>query len=161
MTDILIAKEKHGRRYFVIEDRAAHARVAAKLLKERAEEGWFSTLADIEAEEAQAIESRSKTIDRAFLELTDEQIAELPEALRESVISSRESYARIIGRVKREYALEKEFAEGISILLAADDPASVQVTSPRGRTDYLAIGLLQLREDYEYEGYSIEIAEEA
>lgn len=161
MTQIMVVKEKHGKRLFVIADRAAYARVATKLLKERSEEGWFQSLADIEKEEQADLARRVKNIDPAFLELTPEQISELPESLRISAQGAQEDYRIAVARSKRAFIIEREFAEGMDQLLASDAPAELQVTNERGRTENLAITLLQLREDYEYEGYSIETAEEA
>ncbi len=161
MTEILVVNEKHGDRYFIIDERSTYARVAAKLITERANEGWFSSVEELEVEKARSLKRKLKDIDESFLALTEEELAALPTALQESARKAHEAKRQALIKNERAYADELEFARGVETLLASADPGAEQFTTSRGRTDYLAIVLLNLRQDHEYEGFTTERAETA
>ena len=143
----LVAKEKHGDRHFAVPDDEALGRAALKLLKERSNEGWFSSVEDIEREKRRAFKSAAPSEIEAAVLATD--LDTIPEPLRSSVKATKERLAVVAAAIDDQYDEELTFAEQLKTLLSSPTPDLA-----------VARQLLLMRADYEYEGYRIIETEE-
>lgn len=154
---ILVAKEKHDKRYFLAPDRDALGRIAVKLLRERSDEGWFQSAAEVNSEKSQEIERFKHTTAIGILEITfpgildytEEKLDELPDGIKDTAVQAREKFAAGAARIERNFADEVKFAEELEKLLASAEP-DLKV----------AYALLSLRSDAEYEGFTLTTLEE-
>lgn len=158
MTKIIVAKEKYTDRYFVVDNDFDASKVAVKLLRERYEQNYYGTMESLVKERAQALENISKKFsDSVFLSLGDDEIATLPDALKEKANSETEEFAKRVARVNSYYAVEEQFLKNVESLIAmdCDDAAYVKRTLRNGKEIYLAWNILQSRCDGEYENVEI------
>jgi adenylate cyclase class IV len=147
---ILVAKEKYADRYFAAPDKDTLGRIALKLLRERFNENWFASLAEVEREKRSALNRITLgSFDKEILDYTPEQIDALPEKLKASVEKARADYELAVKRVERDYAEELGFARDLEAIISDPEPDL-----------RLAWQLFDSRSDAEYEGYTLERAEE-
>lgn len=163
MSKVMIFKEKHYDRYFVINDEVDKAKVALKILRERDAEGyWYPSVETSQREKEDAINSVNKKYDQNLIALTDDEVANLPESLRIVAEQERDKYKASLRNVEKSYKMEMEWIESLQQLLNADPDEAIKmsVVSPRGREFNLAIRILDSRADYQYEEYIEEDSEE-
>lgn len=159
MNKIFIAKEKHADRYFLFNTDEEKNRIALKLLKERVEIGYYSTLEDVERDEVKAIENAKAKLNKEYLELSGDEVEGLPESIRVKALEEKKRLEEVKIRVKNNWALEREFAELLDRLLKSSNPEAETYSTPQGRDYSLAWYLLDSRQDGEYEGIEIERGE--
>jgi hypothetical protein len=150
MTEIIIFKEKHSDRYYIAETPEQKAKAFLKVLRERNAQGyWYH-------EPTEPVVTLSD-YDRAFTELSDEEVANLPEAIKAEAVQSRSRATRRQIGVQAEYKRDKFWWDQLQELLALpEDEAVTKVAGARqGVAFSLAEDLLDAHADYEYEGYAI------
>lgn len=156
---LLILEEKHGDSYYLINNEEEMARVALGILRKRHEEGyWYPTLEELDADETRALQSLVKRTEEMGL-LSDEEMSQLPEALKESAREKVQAYRSRRYSIRRNYAIDRQFATLLGELLDADEEEAVarrvapRVGNPGAR---LATRLLEARKDNQYEGFHLE-----
>lgn len=148
---VLIAKEKHGKRYFVAADKNDLGEIALKLLRERDAEGyWYSSKESIAKQlDNDLTRTRAQESAGVFLDLSEEELAALPEPVRSAATETRAKHANSEAKLKAYYADDFAFAEKLEKLFDASNPDLD-----------LAYQLLNARREAEYEGFTVETSEE-
>lgn len=150
---ILIVKEKDGDYYYVVNNSTELRAVLLELLRERSREGYYASLEALDREK-EAFYARTK--DTNLAGLTDIQIEELPDNVRDMVKQNRDYARREIERFRREQFKDRWFAEKLENLLAAD-PADALTMEFQGkrRTHNLIEALFEYQMSGEYQGVEI------
>lgn len=158
---IMVVKEKHRDTYFYLTDPEDLHKVAVMLLKERKEDGyWYPSAESIEQQKTRSLERLAEGAKAEYLELSEEQVETLPEAIKQEAVKYRTKHAQQVARINEEARSEMVFVNRLDEVLSADEPHKVTFTSKRNGNEYnLAFSLLQHRADGEYEGYDFEIPE--
>lgn len=161
MTYIMIFEEKHSNRHYIINNDEDKARVSLNVLRERSEEGYWYPKKEYVLERMQEdLVRASERFDKDIVNLTEEEIAALPEVFREKALKEQTMYLKKKQSVERYYQDEIEWSNLLEQLLKADEDEAVKMTwtSSRGREFNLAVFLLDSRADAQYEGYTLETA---
>lgn len=149
---ILILEEKHGDRYYDASTPEALSRAAVKVLKERAEEGYWYI-------RHYADDTPANSKDAELLAVTDEDLAATPAVIRADLEAQVLKARQRVERTKRLKLEEDEWFDALESVISAPEEEAWQIKDKgqftRGGT-YLAYALLRSRSDYEYEGIRIE-----
>lgn len=162
MVDVMVFKEKHYDRYFVVDGIEDQNKVALKILRERYEMGyWYPTVETIEKRKKSDFLRLTGSYDSSVIDLSEDEVAGLPDGIRSSVERTRARYERGLKRLEKEYATDVLWINRLAELLEADpvDAVKMTITLPSGRKTELAKYLLDSRADHEYESYEVESAE--
>lgn len=159
-TQILIFKEKHGKRYFDASTEELKLKAFHKIIKERFNDGyWYHKPESLE----KYISSHLSKEKRELLEITDEALSALPQSIQDKVVEVRTLKARL----EKRHALEvAEYEEIEKVATATFEEAKEMVNRRPSRlkpgttivTPILSL-IMQSRGDYEYEGFDIETLE--
>lgn len=153
MTSVLVTDEKHGNSYYDASTPELLAASALTILRDRFNDGYWYY-------EPKAPELNYTDEQKSIMELTDEEIANLPVALRASTEKQRNSLLSNRKGREREYLLDKQWYDATVALLALPAKEAVKQTVVRGRNQYArtvptALDLLEQRNDYQYESFEI------
>lgn len=151
--EIIVFHGKHGDTIYLANTPEDMRAAMLTEVISRYENGWF-----YEPEPDTYWERNLSDAERAFLDMSDEDIAKLPEALQEQgkKIKARKE------RAEREFRAEMEEWEDIELLyktyIEQGAVAARDLLCPRyaDRNVYLAKYIIETREGYEYEGYEID-----
>lgn len=163
MSEIMIFKEKHAERYFVVNSKEDQHKVALKILRERYNEGyWYPTVEYIEKDRESAVERLNKKYDQNIITLTEDEVEGLPESLQVAARQEREKYNKSLFNVDKYINSEILWVKDLERLVKADpeDAIKMTFTNSRGRSMNLAMYLLDSRSGAEYEEYTVESSEE-
>lgn len=152
----MVFKEKHDNRYFVVDGIEDKKKVALKILRERAESGyWYSSLEGLQKQKNEAIERLEEKYDKSILELSDDEIEKLPDALKNKVVEDKTTYEKKLKGIETYYHADLVWREKLDELLSVPDEEALKMVyvSVRGRESNLALTLLSTRNGYEYESY--------
>ena len=139
---LFTAKEKHGDRYFLVNDDVELAKACIKLIRERVEYCWYSP----------PILPKEPT-DPAF-KLTQEDLDALPDSLREDFQARHDNLVTRHARNMAEYLDEEHTWNAITQILDEDlETASARVNKYKRP---IAWTILYSRSSYEYEEVEIE-----
>lgn len=127
---ILIVKEKHGDRYFVINSRADLHRAALKIVKERYDHGYW-------------YHAPKRKEDIAKPAYSKKEIEQLKGAAKEAALAELRRYER---ELKYHKIAEEQYALALAAVKENDGEAAYE--------------LLDWRRDCEYEGFELERPEE-
>lgn len=151
---ILIFKEKHANRYFLINSRGDRAKACHKILLEREAEGyWYPSLKSVEEDlksQEKSLMSQFSKSDQALINLSDEEVEALPDSLKSNAMSVRSKFA-----IKKKKALayineEKWFATSMQMVKEAGADGW-KLKDQNGRK--ICIDLIDYRSNGEYEEY--------
>lgn len=180
---LLIIKEKHYERKYLINSPEELHRVAVSIIRERAALGYYYDT-DVEGLIAKREEAVDRLIEKIGLSKdtaprTPEAIRELmaisgdenrtaklfgievsaleayPAPLKEKAIESARSYIRSLPRVLTDYSQSIEDAEHIRKIVETEKAEELEIER-RNRRSNLALWILEARGDYEYEGFDFE-----
>lgn len=159
MQTILVAREKHGDRYFDASTPELLAAASLKLLRERMKEGWYV--------KPDSVNTGFTKEQKAFLELTDEDIEALPAVVREETHKKVLALREKAERLRSFDAEEMQWYTQVEALLAlpTEKAANRTITQGKGtrweRSYPKAFYLLNARDDAEYEGVEVVTLEAA
>jgi hypothetical protein len=150
MARILILKEKHADLYYDITSNEQRAKVFLDILRSRQKTSYYY----YEPKEPNLTLSVEN---QEIFDLTDEKLALLPTALRESMITKRNRLIRNRKTAEHAYRVEKEFWDSVVATLALPEEEAM-IKGKTGRYGFIseAESLLASRSDYQYESYDIE-----
>lgn len=155
---ILVLTEKHGDRFFDASTPEKLDWSAAKVLKERAEEGYWYVR---HYETTYKFTEKEQT----FIDMTDTAIAALPKVFKEEAEETkRKALAR--QRTHNRYHLqEQQWFDGLNLILNATRAEIINLTTDAVEglsrtTRPLAMFLLEDRNDHEYEAVYLTKLEE-
>lgn len=160
MTKLMIVHEEHGDRYFFVKDVEDQNKVALKILRERENIGYYPTMEQISKDFD--ISKVFKEDELQMLDLSDKEIDALPEVVRKDLVKKRS----VLQRRRSQFDADKEDAlflrNNLDKLLNAPETEALGFTfkTNRGKTNLLALWLLYIRSDYEYEYYTVQDVEE-
>jgi len=163
MTQVMIFEEKHGSRYFVINDKVDEAKAALKMLRERSAEGyWYPNKEQLLTEQEEELIRLDKKFEKEIIEMDESEISKLPEVIREKIIEDQAKYEKNKKSIHNHYKYEIEWCSLLEQVLNADEKDALTMvwTSARGVKRNLAKMLLDMRADHQYEGYYVCDAEE-
>ena len=180
---ILVFDEKHGDDTYIVNSPEEFHRIAVAKIRARANYGEFGEIdpAKIEKERDRAVkrliessgvpvESAPTTLEglKALGEGTDEELAAklfavelsvfqaFPKVIKEQSLQGAAKYIKTLPRTLSDY--ENELNEARSIdLIVKSERAEELTTSYRGRSYNLAVWILESRQDYQYEGYDLDV----
>lgn len=156
MSSIIIFKEKHDNRYFFVEGIEDFKKVALKILRERESYGyWYPSLDTIQGWKNDDVERLDKKSDKSILDLSDDEVEKLPDALKNKAVEEKTAYQKKLKNIENYYNADIVWREKLDELLSAPDDEALEMkwVSSRGAESNLAIMLLNMRQDHEYEGY--------
>lgn len=159
MMQILIAKEKHGKRYFDASTLELLASASLTLLRERMEDGTYRKPDSFN-------ESFTKE-QQAYLKLTDEDIASFPELVREATQEKVTKLRQQAERLARWDKSEMKWFTAVEALLALPSEEAVKLNVIQGKGTQFerrypkAFYYLQNRDGEEYEKVSLVEVEQA
>lgn len=146
MVKILVLKEKHDTRYFDVSTPEKRFEACDTILMERWNEGYYYT-------EPQESEYMNPTW-RKHLDVTDEEFEGLPEAIRESLRTERESVLskaeNAAARFSREQKIWTKLLEYVN---TSDTRARAAIITSKNTP--WAEAFLYTRSNYEYEAFYI------
>jgi hypothetical protein len=147
MQKILILNEKHDTRYFDVSTDELLVQVAYKILKERADAGYYYY-------EPKPLADRITGFNYAGL--TNEEIGNLPDAIRAGAESNRHHELNQIDSITEEFKKESLFWELLQkVLELPKDEALTYKHKETLRTPTVLL-LLNSRSENQYEGFEIE-----
>lgn len=152
MNAIVIFKEKYGKRYFDASTPEALGLACVKVLKERAEAGYFYY------REYEADGPKFDKETQEALALNDEQLAVIPETLRAELQRKRDRAKRSVTIYEQRKQQENEWFDNLQKIIdlpAKEAAALTYVNQRNGRTYNLAYDLLNVRSDYQYEEFEV------
>ncbi len=170
---LLVIREKHYTRNYLISSPEELHRVAVSIIRERAALGYYYDT-DVEGLIAQREEAVDQLIKKAGLPKdsaprTPEEVREAggaaklfgievsvfeayPALLKEKAIESARSYIRSLPRVLANYKQEIDVAENILKIVTTERAEELEIEHRNHRSN-LALWILEARSDYEYEGF--------
>ena len=163
MSSIIVFKEKHDNRYFVVNGIEDKKKVALKILRERESYGyWYPSLETIQDWKNDEIERFVESSDKALLDLSDDEVEKLPDTLKNKVVEEKTAYQKKLKSIENYYNADIVWREKLDELLSAPDDEALKMVyvSARGHKSNLALTLLNIRNGYEYESYEEVSAEE-
>lgn len=161
MQTIVIFKEKHCERYFDASTDEARLKAFYSILKERFNEGyWYHKPESVEKEMSRYLNDG----DDQYLEITDEVLVTLPQAIQDKVATIRGRKARLEQRYKQDMKLYQMIENVVSVPFEE----AMKLTNSRPSrlkpgteiVTYVLDAIMQIRGDYEYEGFDFETLEE-
>lgn len=156
---ILIAKEKHGKRYFDASTPELLAGACLTLLRERMEDGTYR--------KPDSFNEYFTREQRAYLQLTDEDIAAFPEVVREETMQKVTKLREQAENLSEHDELESKWFNAVEAFLALprDEAVKRNVIQGKGtpfeRRYPKAFYYLQSRNDAEYEAVKLVDVESA
>lgn len=146
---MIVAYEKHERRYLDASTDEAWAASSLKLLSERFNDGYCYHSPD------ELYDAEGEYSDLAAAELTDEQIAELPgHSVRRAAELARK-------QAQAEFAEKQKYERWYRAMQEVVENADLSFVGKGRQQRPRAWGLLQMRSDAEYESVSLETLETA
>lgn len=180
---LLVIREKHSSRNYLISSPEELHRVAVSIIRERAALGYYYAT-DVEGLIAQREKAIDNLIEKSGVSKdaaprTPEAVRELmaiqgdeprtaklfgievsaleayPAPLKEKAIESARSYIRSLPRVLTDYKQDIDDAENILKIVNTEKAEELEIEH-RNRRSNLALWILEARGDYEYEGFEFE-----
>jgi len=144
---ILTAHEKHGDRRFAANDKDGLGRIALKILRERQADGyWYPSREELEKEHETDLKSAARMAKaESWLQLTEEEVAALPAAIKTEAIEALEKYRVRVARLERDHTNEVAFVDSLEEILGSENPDLKK-----------AYALLSQRNIYEYEDFTVD-----
>ncbi len=147
MEKVLIIKEKHVTRYFDASTNELMYRAAYKILSERFELGYYYY-------EPQPLEERLANF--KYASLTDKDIANMPEGIREGIESNRQHELRQVDSITDDFKRETLFWKCLlEVLTLPIDEAIEYKHNKMSRIPTVWL-LMNSRANHQYEGWEIE-----
>lgn len=158
---VMIFQEKHDTTYFAINNNEDKFRVALKVLRYRAETGYYYPTRE-SLESSLSIEKERLVKRYGGMDTIDDpelSFAGLPTVIKDSLISRLESYNKGLENLEYSWNKQFDFVDELNRLVSeSDDEIACRMTykTSSGRNVNLAFWLLESRSDHQYEGFEIE-----
>lgn len=162
MAELMIFKEKHCDRYFAVKDDDDRNKVALKILKERSESGYYyPEKENIEADRESRI-NQIKEVYKDYWELTEEEINNLPDGLKNKAQEEKEKFNKSLKRIELNFSIDLQWTKNLENLINATEEEALNMvfTTPRGNKRKLAFQLIYERSLNGYEDFEEEPLED-
>ena len=157
---ILVFREKHADRFFIVNSPEDTAKVCHKILLERDEDGWYPdydrTRKEMRETESR-LRSRLKESEKSFIDLSEEEVLSLPEPVKKNALAARRSYREAVKRENAYLSEDLAFAQGV-LAIKNKGEAGWSLKGNKGDR-YLSHILISHRVTHQYEECYVEHSE--